>query len=195
MKSKLLALSLVALAPFAVLADGASYSYIDLNAQLGGSVDAGFANVDSDGLGAKGSLGLGDNLFIELDLQSLQTDPDIGDLDGSALFIGLHGDTFYGKVGFESADFAGVDDSGYTAEVGMRMMATESFELNLHFGLSDLGDVGSTTNYGAGAVLMFNQNMGVSLNYDMRAIADFGGIGGFDLDLATYGVGFRFSFD
>lgn len=195
MKSKLLALSFVVLAPLAALADGASYSYVDLNAQLGGSADGGFFNVDNEGFGAKGSLGLGDNLFLELDLQSLQTDPDVGDLDSNAFFIGLHGDTFFGKVGFEQADFGGVDDSGYTADVGMRMMATESFELNLHFGMSDLGDVGSTTNYGVGAVLMFNPTMGVSVNYDMRAISDFGGVGGFDIDLTTYGVGFRLSFD
>ena len=47
MKSKILALSFVALAPLAVLADGASYTYIDLNAQIGGSADGGFFNVDT----------------------------------------------------------------------------------------------------------------------------------------------------
>lgn len=194
MKTKLLALMFVTLAPLAAQAS-ASYSYLDLNAQLGGNGESGIFNVDTEGFGAKGSLGLGDHLFVELDIQSLQTDPDVGDLDSNALFVGLHGDTFFVKVGIESADFGGADDSGYTADVGLRMMPGESFEVNLHYGMSDLGDVGTSTNYGVGAVLMFNPTMGISINYDMRAISDFAGVGGFDVDLTTYGVGFRLSFD
>ncbi len=194
MKTKMFVLLFAALTPLAVLAD-ASYSYIDLNAQIGGNGDGGFFTVDTEGFGAKGSLGLGDSLFIEVNLLSLQTDPDIGDADSSALFIGLHGESFFAKVGVESVDYAGADDSGFTADVGLRMMPGENFELNLHYGMSDLGDVGTATNYGLGAVLMFNPTMGVSINYDMRSVADFGGIGGLDVDLTTYGVGFRLSFD
>jgi Outer membrane protein beta-barrel domain len=195
MKTKFLALAFVALAPFAASADAPSYSYIDLNYQMSGTFDAGFASFDTDGFGLDGSFAIGDNWFVEFDYTALSTDPDIGDVSGYALYAGWHGDLFFAKLGYASADYAGTDDSGYSGAFGLRTLLGENFEISAYAGMSDYGNVGSTTDYGLGAVWMFGDNMGVSFNYDLKSLSDYSGIPGFDIDMDTMGVGFRFNFN
>lgn len=196
MKTKMLALLFVALAPFAVLADGASYRYIDANYQFGGEIDGGFGAIDTDGFGLKASLAMGENMFIALDYLTLSTDPSGIELTDWAVAVGLHGETFYAKVGLENGEIdvcaiflppCTTDDSGYNIDFGMRTMVTEAFELNAHVGHSDLGDLDTFTNYGLGAVLMFSGAAGVSFNYDLRA--------GDGFDITTMGLGLRINFD
>jgi hypothetical protein len=192
MKTKILALALVAAAPFAASAD-VSYQYIDLSYQLGGSVDAGGPSIDTDGFTLTGAFPINDNWFVQFDYSSLATDPDVGNFDGYTLSGGWHGETFFATLGYEAADYAGLDDSGYNVDFGARAMVSDSFELNGHVGMSDVGDVGTTTNYGFGAVWMFGDSMGVSFNYDIRNVSDFATV--IDIDTDTYGFGFRMNFN
>ena len=196
MKTKLLALLFVALAPCAVLADGASYRYVEANYQFGGEIDAGFGAIDTDGYGFKASLAMGERMFFAFDYLAIGTDPSGLDLTNWSLAVGLHGDTFYAKAGIENGEIdacalfappCSTDDSGYNIDFGMRTMVTDAFELSAHVGYSDLGDLDTFTNYGVGAVLLFSESAGVTFNYDLRA--------GDGVDITTMGAGLRINFD
>lgn len=182
MKTKFLALALVALAPFAASADDLSYSYVDLSYQMGSADPGGF---DFDGLQLEVSGAFSDNWFVAFEYGDFSFDP-TGDFSDMALMLGWKNDMFFAKFGYEDAESGGFSDSGYIFDVGARGMVGEGFELNGHIGMSDLGTFESFTNYGIGAVWYFGDNMGVSFNYDMRA--------GDNIDLDSMGVGFRFNF-
>ena len=194
MKTKMLALALVAAAPFAASAD-VSYKYVDINYQVGGEFDFGFGTADTDGYGLTGAFPINDNWFVQFDYNSYGTDPDIGDADGYTLSGGWHGEMFFVTLGYQSADYFGVDDAGYNVDLGARGMMGDNIELNGHVGMPDLGDFGTSTNYGIGAVWFFGDNMGVSFNYDMSSISDFAAVPGLDIDGTTYGLGFRMNFE
>jgi hypothetical protein len=182
MKTKILALALVAAAPFAASAD-VSYSYIDVAYQTG-SADPG--GQDYDGFLLKASGAFSDNWFVEFNYGDYSFDP-AGDLSDMALMLGWKNDMFFAKLGYEDAESGGFSDSGYVFDVGARGMVADSFELNGHVGMSDLGTFESFTNYGFGAVWYFGDNMGLSFNYDIRS--------GDNADLDQMGVGFRFNFN
>jgi len=185
MKTKFLALAMVAAAPFAASAD-VSYSYADFSYQSG-SAEAGPFSADFDGFMLKASGEFSDNWFVQFDYGSFSFDGG-GDLDDMALFLGWKNDMFFAKIGFEDADAgAGASDSGYALDFGARGMMSDGFELNGHIGYSDLGTFDTFTNYGFGAVWYFGDNMGVSFNYDMRS--------GDNVDIDHFGVGFRYNFN
>jgi len=193
MKTKFLAIAFASLLPFAASAD-VSYNNIDLSYQFGGKIDFGFGSADTDGLSFKGQYAINDSWFAEFDYYSLGTDPDIDSVDGYSLLAGWHGEMFFVKGGYENAGATGGDDAGFNIDFGLRTMMSEAMELNAHLGMSDVGDFGTTTNYGVGAVYMFNDNMGVSFNYDLRSVSDFAATPGFDIDTTSYGLGFRYNF-
>lgn len=194
MKTKYLAIAFAALLPFAASADDVSYNYFDISYQFGGEQDFGFATVDTDGFALIGSFAVDDNWFVKFNYASLGTDPDIGDGGGYTLAGGWHGETFFATLGWQNGEMLGGDDSGYNIDFGARSMVSDGFELNGHVGISDLGDFGSTVNYGFGAVWMFSGDMGVSFNYDIANVSDFAAVPGFDVDTSTYGLGFRMNF-
>ena len=186
MKTKILALALVALAPFAASADDISYSYFDISYQSG-SADSGFGSADFDGFMLKASGEFSDNWFVSFDYGDYGFDP-AGDLTNYVLAVGWHNDMFFAKFGYENGDAGGASsDSGFMFDVGARGMMGDNFELNGHVGYSDVGDFETFTNYGIGAVWYFGDNMGVAFNYDLRS-GDF-------VDLDQYGVGFRYNFN
>jgi hypothetical protein len=182
MKTKFLALALVAAAPFAASAD-VSYSYVDLSYQMG-SADPG--GVDFDGFQLEVSGAFSDNWFVAFEYGDYTFDP-TGDFSDMALFLGWNNDMFFAKLGYEDADIVGFSDSGYALDFGARGMVSDGFELNGHVGYSDLGDLDTFTNYGIGAVWFFGDNMGLSFNYDIRS--------GDGVDFDSMGVGFRFNFN
>lgn len=195
MKSKLLALAFVALAPFAAQAD-VSYSFFEVNYQFSGTMDVPLCcSFDTDGYGIKGSFAVNDNWYVQFDYMDIGTDPDIGSTSDYALSAGWHNELFFIRLGYESAEEPfGVSGSGYVFDAGLRGMVGENFELNAHVGMSDLGDFGSSTNMGVGAFWMFGDNMGVTFNYDLRSVSDFAATPGLDADYDTMGLGFRFTF-
>jgi hypothetical protein len=181
MKTKILALALVALAPFAASADDVSYKYFDVSYQTG-SADPG---ADYDGFLLKASTDIGDHWFIDFNYGDYAFDP-TGDLSDMVLAFGWKNDIFFAKIGYEDADAGAASDSGYMFDLGARSMVSDSFELNGHVGYSDIGTFETFTNYGFGGVWFFGENMGVSFNYDLRS-GDF-------VDLDSMGVGFRYNF-
>jgi len=181
MKTKFLALALVALAPFAVMAD-VSYKYIDFSYQTG-SVDPAS---DFDGFRFMASVPINDSWYVKFDYTDVSFDP-TGSLSDYTLALGWHNDLLFANFGYESADGGGGAESGYALDFGARSMVGENFELNGHIGYADLGNFDTFMRYGFGGVWMFGDNMGVSFNYDIWS-ADTGG------DLDTMGVGFRFNF-
>lgn len=194
MNTKILALALVAAAPFAASADEASYRYLDVSYQFGGSIDAG-PSIDTDGFALEASFPIGDNWHVAFDYSDLGTDPSAIDISDWALKAGWHNDVFFANVGLESAEFdfcavllppCTIDDSGYNVDFGVRAMTSDTFELNGHVGYSDLGDLDTYTNYGVGAVFLFSESLGLSFNYEMRA--------GDGIDLSSYGLGLRWNF-
>lgn len=183
MKTKILALALVALAPFAASADDVSYKYFDLSYQTGSADPGGF---DFDGFQVKASGEVGDHWFVDFTYGDYSFDP-AGDFSDMVLAFGWKNDIFFAKIGYEDAEAFGVGDSGYMFDVGARSMVSESFELNGHIGYSDIGSFDTFTNYGFGGVWFFGENMGASFNYDMRS--------GDTTDLDSMGVGFRYNFN
>jgi len=184
MKTKILALAFVALAPFAASADPDNYSYADVSYQLG-TIDPVF---DTDGFRVQLSKSFSDNWFASFDYQTMGTDPDVGSIDTYAFYAGWHNDMLFAKLGYASADYAGFDDSGYALDFGARGNVGDNIELNGHVGYQDLGNLDTFTIYGIGAVWMFGDNMGVSFNYDITS-TDIGA------DADQYGVGVRFEFE
>lgn len=183
MKTKFLALALVALAPFAASADDVSYSYADISYQIG-SIDPG--GVDIDGFALEASGAFGDHWFVSFDYSDYSMDP-VGDLSLMGLYFGWQNDMFFAKLGYVDGEAVGFSDSGYGFDLGVRSMVSDAFELNGHVGYSDIGNFETFTNYGIGAVWYFGDNMGVSFNYDMMS-GDFN-------DVDSMGVGFRFNFN
>lgn len=196
MNKKYLALALVAFTPFAASAATASYQFVDLSYQVGGDIDVGIGSIDTDGYILKAAMPLGESLFLGLDYSRLNTDPSGVEFTDYVLALGLHGETFYAKFGYESAEFQAcgavlppcvLEGNGYNLDLGMRSMMSERIEFNAHLGQSDLGDLGTMQVYGAGAVFLFTEHAGLSLNYDIRSNDN--------VDFVTYGLGFRMSFD
>jgi hypothetical protein len=190
---KLLMIAALVAAPVALAEP--SYDYIDLGFQAGGEMDLG-VTIDTTGFALEGSKSLSDDTYVQFEYNSIETDPSGVSVTDWALSIGVHGEFAYAEVGLASGgiDFCDVvfppcefDDSGFTIDLGLRGMVTDSFELNAHVGHSDMGDFDSFTNYGIGGVFMFSDGVGMSFNYDMRA--------GDIIDLMSYGIGLRINFE
>jgi hypothetical protein len=196
MKTKFLALAFAALMPFAASAD-VSYSFFEVNYQFSGTFEVvGCCEFDTDGFGVKGSFAVNDNWYVQFDYNDIGTDPDIGSTSNYALSAGWHNEMFFARLGYESAEEPlGTSGSGYVFDLGLRSMVSDSFELNAHVGMSDLGDFGSTMNYGVGAMFLFGDNMGVTFNYDLRSVDDFAAVPALEADYDTMGLGIRFTFD
>jgi hypothetical protein len=203
MKKFLMIAALVA-AP-AALAEETSYSYFDATYQLGGDMEfgGGGGSIDSDGYDLDLSFAVNDSMFVVFNYTTTGTDPSVFDINTMSLAAGWHGERFFAKLGWQSDEFDAcaivappctVDDSGYVLDLGLRTIVRDRLELNAHVGVSDTGDLGQSTNFGVGAVLMVAEDIGVSFNYDLRQVSELGGAGGFDLDVTSYGLGFRFNF-
>lgn len=185
MKTKILAIAFVALAPFAASADDLSYNYAEVGYQFGGDVNVG-PSLSTDGFDLRASFAVDDAWFVSFDYFSLSGDFGIDPKDYT-LSAGYHGEMFYGKVGYEKLEIFGFSDSGYSLEGGARGMISDGFELNGHIGYADLGNWDTWTSYGFGAVYSFGDNMGVTFNYDLRSATG--------IDVTTYGLGFRMTFN
>jgi long-subunit fatty acid transport protein len=186
-------LTLLALAAPALAADfsynyiEAGYQEIDIDDDLLGGFD-----VDGDGFGVGGSFEINDNWFIGASYS--KADFDFGvDLTQLSLGAGYHvpltnGSDFYGSLAFVRAEvsasgFGSVDDDGYAAEIGVRGMIGDRFELNGSLGYVDLGDGGDGTSFGAGVLYSFTDSVAAGLSLDV------------DEDITAYGIGIRIYFD
>jgi hypothetical protein len=69
------------------------------------------------------------------------------------------------------------------AEIGLRGMIGERFELNGSLAYVDYGDGGDTTAFGGGVLYNFSDAFAAGFSIDI------------DEDLTAYGIGIRFYFD
>lgn len=168
-----------ACAPFALVADP-NHTY----------VEAGYLNVDGDldGFGIAGSAAVHPKLHVYAQFDRVEDDP--LEVDTGAIALGLnHGLTpatdFVARVGWARAkvDLSGLgsaSDDGLAAQVGVRSMLSETFELNGFVNHADVADADTTLS--VGGVFGFTPTLGVT-----------GGVE-FDDDDTAYRVGLRYSF-
>ena len=177
------AVAAAALSPLAASAE-ISYSYGEIQ-YVDIDVDAGvFGSASESGFGLEGSYEINDMFHIGIDFSS------VDDLDQTTLGFGYHrevGDdaSFYADLAWESIDAgAAGDDDGYSIELGLRGMVSDTFELQGYIGQIDVG--GSEMFYGLGGRYYFNDNMAVGLGYET--------IESFGVEVDTLELGFRYNF-
>jgi hypothetical protein len=150
MKTKFLALALVAAAPFAASADDISYSHFDL-AYI--SVDAGAAT--ADGFALDLSYGFNDSFYGVFGYGDVNGTSTIN--AGAGWHMGLSDSTdFFAELAFLSVDAGAFSDDGYRAGIGLRGMVGDGFELNGRVDMVDIGGV-SDTGFTVGGVYYFEQ--------------------------------------
>ena len=160
----LLTVALLGPAPVLASADkpGFSYTYIEGNYVR---LDSDTADDNLDGFELTGSLELPLNFFAQLTGSTLSGD---ADLEQYRLGAGWHfalGDTLdaYGILSFVDQDFHdGVsDESGLTADAGVRLMVTPKVEVQ---GFAEWADVdGSEVGIGGGARYYLTQRLSLGL--------------------------------
>jgi hypothetical protein len=186
MNAKLLLAGLAAL-PFAAQADGFDYTYVE-GGYVSSSTDIGPFNVDGDGLGIRGSIGLNDTLNLFADYST--ADFDFG-VDTSALDVGAGGHwglkdnlDFVGELSWVKLEAdsatASASDDGLGLSGGLRYRANDKIELQGMLNYVDASD--SDTSFGftgryhlskafaIGAGLLFNDgdtawNIGVRASF------------------------------
>jgi hypothetical protein len=185
MNAKLLFAGLAAL-PFAAQADGFNYTYVE-GGYISADMDAGPFDVDGDGLGIRGSLGLNDtlNLFADYASQDFDFGIDMTRYDiGAGGHWGINNDLdFVGELAWVKVDLDGSasgSDDGLGLSGGLRYRATDKVELQGMLHYVDLSD--SDTSFGIngryyisksfaiGGGLLFNDgdtswNIGVRANF------------------------------
>jgi hypothetical protein len=172
-----------------VMADGPSYNYIEGSYQRV-NLDDGFIDVDGDGFGIGGSVGIGDNWQLIGGYNSIDFDFGV-DVDQLLLGGGFHtaltpNMDFVANIAYIRLDASvlgqSFDDDGYAASAGVRAMASENFELAGFVQYADLSDSGNDTSLRAEAWYNFTQSFAVGLN-----------VGTAD-DVFSYGIGARVYF-
>jgi Ax21 family sulfation-dependent quorum factor len=160
MKRSLLALALVAIAPFAAHADdNLSYTY----------VEADYVNVDgdADGFGVRGSVEFADSGFYGLgSWRTVEVDDTSIDVDNWELGAGYaHGVSdnvdLLGEVAYNNVEVEGFDADGYRASVGVRGSFSPNFEGLLKANYLDGDDVDGDFSATVGAQYKFTKTWGV----------------------------------
>jgi opacity protein-like surface antigen len=116
----------------------------------------------------------GDSIEIEVSQLSLGAGyslhvTDTTDVYGQLTFENLE----LGVSGFGESDSD--DENGFGAEIGLRTMVTESFELGAKIGYLDVEDESETT-FGASAYYYVTDNVAVGATYEMWEDVDFMGL-------------------
>ena len=166
MKKSLLALTLLAAAPFAAsAAEGVSYNYVE-----GGYTATNLSDglPDADGWGAKGSVAIAPNFHLFGNYASQEIDNTSFDFDQLRLGVGYNREIspkadLVTRVAYEKFDAGRLADyTGWSAEVGVRGALARNFEGYVMAGYED-GDNYDGEFYGRlGAQVKFNPNWGVS---------------------------------
>ncbi len=186
-KAAVVAGIVAAAAPAAALADGLSYSYVDL----------GWVQTDIDGVGPKadgfalgGSIGFADSFFGFADY----SDQSVSGVDIKQYSIGFGGHwglsdnvDLVGKLGWAGLEAGfgpfSIDDDGILASVGLRGRIGENFELEGNVIHTDFGSSGgSDTGLAVGGRWYFTDNVAAGLEFSQSD------------DVSSIEVGVRFSF-
>ncbi|KRA45224.1 diffusible signal factor-reguated Ax21 faimly protein [Pseudoxanthomonas sp. Root630] len=165
MKKSLLALTLLAAAPFAAsAAEGVSYNYVE-----GGYVASNLSNgvPDADGWALKGSVAIAPNFHLFGDYATQEFDDINVDIDNYRLGVGYNHEIsqrvdLLTRVAYERYEVPGEDLTGYSAEVGVNSALTNRLNGYALAGYEDT-DLYDGEFYGRlGAQVKFNQNWSAS---------------------------------
>ncbi len=186
------------------LADGFSYTYLQLNY---GTIDIGNMNIDGDGLGLNGSYRITDSLQIADSLQivgSYHTADFDSFVEGAEWSVGLGvrnplsdtpsvgylSDTLdvVAAVSYVNVDLATVGinfepEDGFGLTVGVRAAFTSMIEINAGVSYVDLSDSGDDIGFGAGVLYNLTDTFSIGLS------------GSWDDDVSSYQVSGRVYFD
>lgn len=175
------------------LAADFSYNYVQAGYQeidIDDNLFSGF-DVDGDGFVVGGSFELTENWFVAGGYSSADFDFGV-DLDELSIGAGYHvplnnNVDFYGMLSYvrsevSASGFGSESENGYAAEIGVRGMIGDRFELNGSLGYVDLDEFGDGTAFGAGLLYNFSHAFAAGLSLD------------FDEDVKAYGIDFRVYF-
>lgn len=186
MKRSLLALALVAIAPFAAQADDKlSYTYVE-----GGYTNIqGDNGLDGDGFGVRGAFEFGESGFYGLaGFNKVEADDFDIDVDSYEVGVGYGHDLsdnldLISELAYVNSEVDGFSDvDGYRASVGLRGSFSDSFEGLIKANYIDGSDFDGDFSGTVGAQYKFTQTWGIT------GEAEFGDGG------ETYLVGVRASF-
>jgi opacity protein-like surface antigen len=164
-------LAAAALGAQSAAAQGFSYNLIDRSYAF-----ADIEGTDGDGFGVKGSAELTPMLHAFGGLQNLEFDGGF-DLDSLNLGLGLNfpmSDVLDLTAGasFERLKGQGNSESGFGIGAGVRGRVAENFELAASVKYADIGDVGDTFTYSAGARWYFTPAFAVGADYNRLDIGN-----------------------
>ncbi len=163
MKKSLLALTLLAAAPFAAsAADGVNYNYVE-----GGYVSTNVDGPDADGWAIKGSAAIAPNFHVFGEYSSQEVEDFNVDFDQWRLGVGYNHELsartdLLTRVAYEKVDTDYADADGYSVEVGVNSRLTNNLTGYALAGWED-GDDYDGDFYGRlGAQVNFNRNWSAS---------------------------------
>ncbi len=160
---------LLAVAPLATMAEGLSYSYVELD-----YLDLDIDDAPSgDGFAVRGSVGFANNWFAFADYADASVDV----IDIENIMVGLGGHfpinsnwDVVGRVGYTEIDLsvpgADVSDDGYLVTAGLRGLLSQ-FEMEGHVVYTDLSDGGDETAFEIGGRYHFTEMFSAGLAYRM----------------------------
>lgn len=194
---------------------GISYNYLEAGYVFGDELDVedlGLGKQDVDGWALKGSAEIAPGIFVRGSSNSLDVEGPLffgdGSLDTLSLGVGyslplMTGPApldLWGGLSYERLDLFGDEADGMGADLGVRWMPIQGFELNAFGGWRDYGqwineDLDGWT-YGVGAVYHATQKLALTADWtrlDLEAADFLGGSDG-DVELDTFSIGARWNF-
>ncbi len=160
---------LLAVAPLAAMAEGLSYSYVELD-----YLDLDIDNAPSgDGFAVRGSVGFAGNWFAFADYSDASVD--VIDVENIAVGLGGHfpigsNVDFVGRVGYTELDLsvpgASISDDGYLLTAGLRGQVSQ-FEMEGHVVYTDLSDGGDETAFEVAGRYNFTEMFSAGIAYRM----------------------------
>ncbi len=186
MKKIIAALTCAAI-PMMSSAEEPRYTYLEGGYQ---AIDLDDLDVDGDGFGIGGSLGITDRVHLKAAYSDL--DLDFG-IDVSSYELGIGGSLplsepvhLVGEVGYTKSELDSsiidADDDGYFLSGGFRWMASPQFELNAFINYVDLDDSGDDTSLSVGALYSITDDLAVGAGIDRSD------------DVTGYSIGLRYYF-
>ena len=163
MKKSLLALTLLAAAPFAAsAAEGVSYNYVE-----GGYVASKISGPDADGWAIGGSGAIAPNFHVFGNYNSQTVDNTNFDIDNWRLGVGYNHEIgpktdLLTRVAWERYETGVQDFNGYSVEAGVRSGLTKNWEGYVLAGYEDGSDFDGDFYGRIGTQVKFNPNWSVS---------------------------------
>lgn len=175
----------------AAFADDFNYNQVTVSY---GQIDIDDTDLDGDVIRLNGSVAVSESFHVFAGYGVGEVDDAFtsGDIDQWSLGLGYNSALsesvdFVAGLSYEYLDvaqtgFPGTDDSGFGLSVGLRMAASENFEVNAGISYIDYSDFGDNTAFSGGLLYGFTENFSLGVNARV------------DDDFTEYSIGGRFYF-